>query len=46
MEISSTYVNEDGINMLTLNGDFLISKIPEISLIHDFNFTKIKALSS
>jgi len=42
MEISSTHVNDDGINMLTLNGDFLISKIPEISSIHDQILQKLK----
>jgi hypothetical protein len=42
MEISSINVNDDGINMLTLNGDFLTSKIPEISLIHDQILQKLK----
>ena len=42
MEISSIDINEDGINMLTLNGDFLISMIPEISLIHDLILQKLK----
>jgi len=42
MELSAIKVNEDGINMLTLNGEHLLNQIPEIQLIYDEIFSQLK----